>query len=285
MTLESKAPTGAKQKFHQEEWVSSSIFASFINVTRLLFIHLSPAFFFFLDAFKRIQDLFWINVSWSLQRRDVYNSVSEAAQFSSSSLLFFTHPPPLVLAASGVSPQLWPLASLSNDLIFPSCLPPCHHSLSLPCFPGDREMKDLGGKGSGGVCFFWKPPCLLSFLNISRPFLSKSNLNGGSCSLVTLMCTLGPVGAGYAGRILMAGVRPSHRHLRYRQRRTGKWLAFHSNSGDSECETGSEFQYFVIKSSLLSHSSFNISETCWICLVNVIFFFFRPQYLLLKLQI
>lgn len=54
------------------------------------------------------------------------------------------------------------------------------------------------------VCFLLSL-CLLSSLNISLPLASKSNLNTETCSLVILMCSFGPDGAGYAGRILMEG--------------------------------------------------------------------------------
>lgn len=139
------------------------------------YLCISPSIF--LDAFKTTQDLFWINVSWSLQSRDVCNSVSEAARLSSSSLLTFSlllhSSSSLMLAASGVSPQLWPLAFLSNDLIFPSCLPPCHHSLSLPGFPGDRGMEELGGQEADGICLFWKL-CIFSPQQLPAPFHPSS---------------------------------------------------------------------------------------------------------------
>lgn len=156
-----------------------------INGTPAWYISLFKAFFccFFLHAAKRIQDLFWINISWSLQRRDVCNSASGAAQLSSSSLHLFSSllcPPPLMLAASGGSPRRWPLASVSNDLIFPSCLPPCHLSL----FP--RGWRDGGlGEGTDGVCFFWKL-CIFSPQQLSAPFNQSSCPSVLSVSWISL---------------------------------------------------------------------------------------------------
>lgn len=84
---------------------------------------------------------------------------------------------------------------------------------------GWRTWEGRGQKGSassGSSASFHLSNCLLpviippvpllpGVLNISLPFASKSNRNGESCTLVTLMCRFGPDGAGYAGRILMEG--------------------------------------------------------------------------------
>lgn len=120
---------------------------------------------------REFRILFWKTKSWLFQRRDVCNSVPGAAQLSSSPSLLFS--PSLMLAASAGSPQWWPLASLSNDLIFPSCLPPCHLSLSLPSFPGDEGMEDLGGKGADEVCLSSKL-CIFFPQQLSAPFNQSS---------------------------------------------------------------------------------------------------------------
>lgn len=106
---------------------------------------------FFIGFAEQQWDLFWMRISWSIQIWKVWNSLWKCKQpLGSPLLLLFLFTPPLMLTASEVSPLPWPLTSLSNDLIFPSCLPTHHRSRSLPSFPGDHGIEDFGGKGADG---------------------------------------------------------------------------------------------------------------------------------------